>query len=480
MKHFVLNIYLLFLLFGYGCSANRSDISKEQELIPIIKTALYDSTSVFFGDFGNYPGLHNAAPAPIGIFDSGTGGLTVMDAILTLDMFNNATGEEGPDGICDFAGESFIYLADQANMPYGNYSSEDKTDFLRELIVKDALFLMDHKVKSIVVACNTATATGFDDIELLLEKSHTGISALGVIYAGVQGALDKLGKDESGAIGLMATVGTIKTEGYERAIIAMAKESGYTGNIQIVNQPAMGFAEAVDQEPDFVSHTATQTRPDYRGPAIDHPEYPIDPKLLNAYQFDFSDNGMLYVGNTGSYSRLQLNAPQNYARYHLLSLIEKLRVLPNPQPLKILIMGCTHYPYYKDTLSNMLQELRNYNDNGVFPYRDLIADEVALVDPAIFTAKELYQYLKSKNLLAHNPTTTTANFYITVPNIDLPNVCVESPQRFTYQYKYGRTPGTSLEYVKTVPFSSENIDQETLNRFRLSIPATFSLITNIE
>ncbi|HAL71245.1 MAG TPA: hypothetical protein DCP71_05675, partial [Verrucomicrobiales bacterium] len=57
---------------------------------------------------------------PIGVFDSGIGGLTVLEALLTLDAFNNETLKPGPDGKPDFENERFIYLGDQANMPYGN------------------------------------------------------------------------------------------------------------------------------------------------------------------------------------------------------------------------------------------------------------------------------------------------------------------------------------------------------------------------
>ena len=428
--------------------------------------------------------------APIGIFDSGTGGLTVMDAILTADMFNNATGEEGADGIKDFAAERFIYLADQANMPYGNYAAENKVDFLRELIVQDALFLMGPKyyatatakeastnkeaVKSIVIACNTATATGLKDIEEMLVESGTGLSVLGVVNAGVKGALECLPKDASGSIGVMATVGTIKTQGYELTIKQMAQQMGYTGNLQVVNQAAMGFAEAVDQEPDFVLQGQISPRENYRGPSFDHPEFPIQPALLEAYNFDHSDNGILLM--QGKQVVLQLNAAQNYARYHLLSLVEQLRAQPQPQPLKVLIMGCTHYPYYKTTLQAMLQELRQYQKDGVYPYKHLIANEVFLIDPAVNTAKELYLLLQQQGLLAKNQTTTSASFYISVPNQDLPGVGLEGPQRFTYAYKYGRSTGTGLEFVKMVPFSEENIDVATLARFRSSIPTTFSLI----
>ena len=443
MKTNILGLYVLTLIVGYGCSSSKTS-------------------------------------APIGIFDSGTGGLTVMEAMVTLDMFNNNTGEEVPDGICDFVGERFVYLADQANMPYGNYSSVGKIDFLRELIIQDLLFLMKHNVKTVVVACNTATATGLDDIQTLLELSGTGVSVTGVINAGVEGALASLSIDESATIGVMATVGTIKTEGYQRTIQKMAKELGYTGTIQVVNQPAMGFAEAVDEEPDFVLRSAQQPRTTYRGPALGHPDYPIDPQLLEAYNFDFTNHGVLFVKESGVYSQLQLNAAQNYARYHLLSLMEKLRTAPNPQPLKVLIMGCTHYPYHKETLRIMLHELRNCSREGVFLYRDLIAEEVALIDPALNTARETYLLLRKQNLLARGRSAMQADFYITVPNNDLPGVALEAPGRFTYDYKYGRNPGTGLEYVKMVPFSPNNIDVEVQNRFRSAIPVTFSLISNLK
>jgi hypothetical protein len=61
----------------------------------------------------------------IGVFDSGIGGLTVFDAIVNADFFNT-THENQPDGIKDFDCEQFIYLADQANMPYSNYVEEGK------------------------------------------------------------------------------------------------------------------------------------------------------------------------------------------------------------------------------------------------------------------------------------------------------------------------------------------------------------------
>ena len=65
---------------------------------------------------------------PIGVFDSGTGGLTILQAILTLDAFNNKTDEVGGDRIPDFFNEAFQYLGDHANMPYGNYAVANKAN----------------------------------------------------------------------------------------------------------------------------------------------------------------------------------------------------------------------------------------------------------------------------------------------------------------------------------------------------------------
>ena len=117
---------------------------------------------------------------PIGVFDSGIGGLTVLEALLTADVFHNDDLKPGADGKPDFENERFIYLGDQANMPYGNYSAAGKVDYLRELILKDAVFLLGNRywpsagakepkrdkppVKAIVIACNTATAYGLEDL----------------------------------------------------------------------------------------------------------------------------------------------------------------------------------------------------------------------------------------------------------------------------------------------------------------------------
>jgi hypothetical protein len=90
-------------------------------------------------DFAAYAG--DRSQLPIGVFDSGIGGLTVLEAILASDLHDNKSGKPGADGIPDFQSERFIYLGDQANMPYGNYAAENKTKLLQEHVVKNMDFL---------------------------------------------------------------------------------------------------------------------------------------------------------------------------------------------------------------------------------------------------------------------------------------------------------------------------------------------------
>ena len=112
----------------------------------------------------------------------------------------------GADGRPDFAGERFIYLGDQANMPYGNYPAQGHEDYLRELVVKDVVFLLGKRyhapgeggalsvrmdkppVKALVIACNTATAYGLDDVCAAQRRWGLPVLVVGVVEAGAAGS----------------------------------------------------------------------------------------------------------------------------------------------------------------------------------------------------------------------------------------------------------------------------------------------------
>ena len=104
------------LLFSLFLLPLLSQINTIEKTISIM---LEQEDNYFFIDVEHYPKMMNELP--IGIFDSGTGGLTVFNSIITMDLFNNENHNKGTDGVNDFSGEQFIYLGDLANMPYGNY-----------------------------------------------------------------------------------------------------------------------------------------------------------------------------------------------------------------------------------------------------------------------------------------------------------------------------------------------------------------------
>lgn len=497
MKYFK-SQYLLVLLviFGISCkdTGERDLVGKENSVEKeraILSAILDEEDSFYYVNFEDYPEMDNSLP--IGVFDSGTGGLTVLDALVNFDSYNNKNQEKGSDNVPDFNSEKFIYLADQANMPYGNYSSEEKTDLLIEHILKDTQFLLSDKyyrkagdttfqqdkqpVKSIVIACNTATAYGSVFISEFIDETGIELKVIGVIDAGARGTLATLDKDENGSIGVMATVGTIASKGYENTLFKVKDELGYTGEIQVFNQGGHGIAEAVDEEPDFINKDLEEPREDYRGPSLDDQNFEIDRTLMDIYNFDFDHGKMLCDSkDTDDCQILQLNDSENYVRYHVVSLLEKIRNASNPQPLKAIVLGCTHYPYLTQEINDVLDELYNYQKDGNYIYRDLMIEDVAIVDPAVNVAEELYVYMKEKNLFNPSGDMMESEFFISVPNSENKNVKLDDNGRFPYDYKYGRAEGEIQEYVKVVPFSKNNISEATLERFENSIPETYKLV----
>lgn len=134
----------------------------------------------------------NLRNQPIGVFDSGMGGLTVLRALV----------ERLPH-------ESFIYLGDTARLPYGSKSA----DTVRRYAVQCARALMQHRIKLLVVACNTASATALPALADALKP----VPVLGVIEPGAEAAVKAA---PSGRIAVIATEGTVNGRAYERAIHA--------------------------------------------------------------------------------------------------------------------------------------------------------------------------------------------------------------------------------------------------------------------
>ena len=496
MKRYLSGILLvlgagLLMAATVSCEEKKSNV----EVTPIMDKALNQPSSIWYADFGKFPEKDKRSQLPIGVFDSGTGGLTVLEVILGSDYLDNIDGDMESDGIPDFQGEDFQYLADQANMPYGTYSSEGKADYLRELAVKDALFLLGDKYynlptdktakgqkpkcKILVIACNTATAYGLKDIQNLLDLSGTGVKVIGVINAGVNATFEDIMSSparDSLSIGVMATVGTIDSDAYRRTIMQVKKERGYTGFVQVVNQKGAGFAEAVDLEKDFVDLSLTAPRDTYRGPVLGEGEDDIKEELLDVYNFNYADGAVLYKKVNGKYTEFQLNSAANYARFHLVSLLEKIRMSKEQAPLKSIILGCTHYPFLLDTMKQALKEIKEYKKNGMPIYSHLIAKDFKFIDPAVFTAIECCKTLREDKLMALRVRKGDVNAFISVPSFRVSTKNLEKDGSLTRDFKYGRFPGTEDITTVPVPFSNENINPDNLKRIQSLVPLTYEKI----
>ncbi len=126
---------------------------------------------------------------PIGVFDSGVGGLTVAAAIRKA-----------------LPGESIVYLGDLLHLPYGSKSERAVLDFTRAAVN----FLLERGIKLLVIACNTATSVA----KHIIEK-ELAIPVIGVIGPG---ALSACSITKNGRIGVIGTTGTIKSGAYVRAL----------------------------------------------------------------------------------------------------------------------------------------------------------------------------------------------------------------------------------------------------------------------
>ncbi|MGA3157107.1 MAG: glutamate racemase [Steroidobacteraceae bacterium] len=137
------------------------------------------------------------ARAPIGVFDSGVGGLTVLRALCAA-----------------LPGEDFLYLGDTARLPYGTKSSATVVRYA----VQAADELVERDVKCLVIACNTAAAAGL----AALRERYAPLPVIGVIEPGAAAAAQA---SRSGRIAVLATEGTVRGGAYQQAIGRLRPEA---------------------------------------------------------------------------------------------------------------------------------------------------------------------------------------------------------------------------------------------------------------
>ena len=442
----------------------------------------------YFYGVTNQTNKHLKKQFAIGMFDSGIGGLTVFDAVVNADYYDESN-ENKPDGIKDFNSEQFIYFADQANMPYSNYVEEGSLELLQEHILKDFLFLVNNKyhrspqstqvakdnpeIKAVVVACNTATAYGMPQIAALSKMVSFNGRIIGVIDAGCKGALELVGENRNVTVAVFATPATVSSKAYVHTLNDMMHQ--HSGSIDVVQQGGKGLHESIDNIPDFINKQTNKPYTNYMGPGLQNRDYEIDKSLLAFYNFDTTEHSMLYNKESIETSdTIQINSVENYTRYHIVSLMEKIKSQGKAKPLNAIILGCTHYPYASGYIHEIIEEFRYAGR-----YAGLLEDTVYLVDPAVNTARELYEYLANEDLLNDKgeKSLKDSKFFVSVPNLHEPHVEANNEGRFTHEYQYKkRRPNDLISYTLVVPMSKETISEEQLSLISQRLPFSYELI----
>ncbi len=180
---------------------------------------------------------------PIGIFDSGVGGLTVLRAI----------HEALPQ-------EDLLYLGDTARLPYGTKSQDTVTAYALQAASK----LVQRGIKMLVIACNTATAAALPT----LQNAFAPLPVVGVIEPGALAAVEKT---QNGHIAVVATEGTINGLAYHKAITNLRQDARVTGQactlfVHLAEEGWMDgeLVEGVAKKylADIFQHDQEDTRPD--------------------------------------------------------------------------------------------------------------------------------------------------------------------------------------------------------------------------
>ncbi|MFT0212381.1 glutamate racemase [Pseudomonas sp. F1_0610] len=222
--------------------------------------------------------------APVGVFDSGVGGLSVLKEIRQR-----------------LPSEQLFYIADEAYVPYG----EKSPDFIIQRSLAITQFLIEQGIKALVIACNTATAAAAGEI-----RTHWPWLPVVAMEPAVKPATQAT---RSGIVGVLATTGTLKSAKFAALL------DRFAGNVRVITQPCPGLVEEIEQ------------------------------------------------GNLATAEVKQLLA------HYALPLVE--------QGCDTLILGCTHYPFLKNALS------------------ELVGDQIQIIDTGEAVARRLEFVLTQQQLL---------------------------------------------------------------------------------
>jgi glutamate racemase len=314
-------------------------------------------------------------------------------------------------------------------------------DFLRELVLKDAIFLLGSRwrenasakprrdkppVKAVVIACNTATAAGLEDIRMAFREWNLPVVVVGVVEAGATGVLDaRRKKDTGGTVAVLATVGTCRSGAYPRLIQQAMGQAGRP-SLPVIQQGSARLAGIIEGDPAFQQDSLTAVVRE-------------DVKAL-------------------------LDGPSDGKK---------------APPLDLVVLGCTHFPLVRDEIDEAMEYWRNWESKpGLRPYFERVAEKREFVDPAEWTARELFRHLAASRLLSDGKKAVTDKvpaFFVSVPHPKLQaEALTPDASGLSTEYKYGRKPGRlDLEDTVNVPMVPGDLPSHLQKLVQRRLPAVW-------
>jgi glutamate racemase len=263
-------------------------------------------------------------------------------------------------------------------------------------------------VKALVIACNTATAYGIDDIRAALKAWDLPVFIVGVVEAGARGVQNA---HKEGAVGVLATVGTCASGAYPRVI---GQTLGLAGRSvpAITQQGSANLAGVIEGDPAFKESVTERCDLDVRA-------------LVEAHQ------------KSGAAS-----------------------------PLSTVVLGCTHFPLVQSEIDHAFAALRKEA-----AFEKLIAPKIDYVNPAEWTARELFRELAAAKIRAKEAPTAKDSFYISIPNPLRTDIPLTADGGLAKEFKYSRSPGElNREDSVNVPMTPERIPSTTRKLIETRLP----------
>ena len=260
--------------------------------------------------------MKNKKMAPIGVFDSGVGGLTVAREISRQLPYEN-----------------IVYFGDTARVPYGSKSQNTIIRFSEQII----RFLRTKQVKAIVIACNTASALALDAV-----KDEFDLPIIGVVIPGARAAVEAT---TNGKVGVVGTEATVQSGMYTKVI------QGMNPNIEVIEKACPLFVPLVEEG--FKEHIVTREIIEYYLESMRNTD--IDAMILGCTHYPLLRSKIReYMGD-----KIQIVNPAYETALELKKLLSRLDLASNE-------VAQEEFPY-RFYVSDLAEKFKDFA-NSILPY----------------------------------------------------------------------------------------------------------------